>query len=611
MLVLQMWREQPGEYFCISTKSGSGKWRDTFFTRKQFVDVEEFIRDNKDKDIYFCCHGFSKASRVKDCAVIPKLLWADMDEADPRKIKLRPTVAIESSPDRFVAFWKIDKPMTEDVNRRLSYMVGADKSGWDLGQVLRVPGTRNYKYEANPRVKLLWDDGPEYKLGDIVERLPVANGHAGGADRESNAAEIFKRYQNKIPGWVRQELMSGKPRKGNRSDMVWKLEHTLLEKGLSTDEAFVLIKASPWNKFKGRRNEDEQLKRELDKAINQHLDAEAVADSDELLIQSIEEVMEEDLRWLYYPYLALGELSMLEGDPGLGKSYLAQMIGASIVEGKRLPAVDRRKIIKGPVLYFDFENSAGSVTKKRLRWNGFTGQKDFHVCADILSINEEENKEKVFRALERIKPVLTVFDPINSYIGSADAYKAHEAQQAFGHFRDIATRFDTAVLAIRHLTKSTKEKALYRGQGSIAFAGLSRVVMTVGQHPEDPETRVMAVTKLNVTHRPQALEFMVTSRPGLKPADLDRSKFEFGDFVDLDADEILQAPKASTEREDAEDILKEILHEGPVEFGKLEKMAEARSISRRTLYRAGNQLGVLKESKGFGSDKKSFWSLGT
>src|SRR5690606_1870011 len=101
-------------------------------------------------------HGFTKPERNKNFAAIPKLLWADLDEADPRTCAIKPTIAIESSPGRFAGLWLVDAPMTEEINRRLTYFLGADKSGWDLTQVLRVPGTNNYKYNSNPRVRILW-----------------------------------------------------------------------------------------------------------------------------------------------------------------------------------------------------------------------------------------------------------------------------------------------------------------------------------------------------------------------------------------------------------------------------------------------------------------------
>ena len=86
-----IWRHQPGDYFCISTKS---PWKDHFFSRSQLRDVEDFVMRQRGKDVYFCPQGFSKKRRRKEYAVLPTLLWADLDEVDPARLKLKcPTSA--------------------------------------------------------------------------------------------------------------------------------------------------------------------------------------------------------------------------------------------------------------------------------------------------------------------------------------------------------------------------------------------------------------------------------------------------------------------------------------------------------------------------------------
>lgn len=625
MIIDRIWSQQPGKYFCLSTKSGSDKWEDHFFQRGEFREIPTFLKDNADKQIYFCPHGFSKPRRLKPYAVLPKLLWSDLDEADPRTIKLKPTVAIESSPGRFVGLWFTDSEVSEDLNRRMSYFVGADKSGWDLTQVLRVPGTINYKYHTMPKVRLMWTDGPSYKISELGKKLPQETTEEESGTVESDAAEIFKRYEKKLPHWCRREILSGKPTAGKRSEMFWKLGQTLVETGLTTDEAFVLLKASPWNKFAGRRNEDVQLQRELDKAINKHLvsgprskradpkDSGKAGNPDDepkLIFRNMRDVEEENIDWIWPSRLAFGEVTILEGDPGLGKSYLMQMIAAYVCDGKKLPCdLKGGKPVKGKVVYFDMENSAGTVTKKRLVANGVQNLENYIQCEEPFSIDNEEALDEVYDFVEEHRPVLVVFDTMNTYLGGADAFKGHEVIQTFNRFREIAKRFHCGVVLLRHLTKAGKERAIYRGQGSISIAGGARIIMTAGVSPEDPDTRVVAVTKINIGPAPQAMEFRILGKPTL--ADPYNSEFEFGDFVDVSADDIVAAPAASknTDRDDAIAFLEAQLDEGPIEVGKLEKMAEARSISRRTLHRAADSINVEKKSKGFGKDKRSYWSL--
>lgn len=271
MLIIRIWKDQPGKYFCFSTKDRSSNWEDHFFSRKEFPKIKEFIESNKDKDLYFCPHGFSRRRRLKQFAEAPHLLYADLDEADPSKIEIKPTIAIESSPGRYVGIWLVDKIITEDINRRLTYLVGADKGGWDLTQVLRVPGTYNYKYQSTPKVRLKWLDGPGYKLDDILSQLPTQNGTEAPEGHQAVAYEIYKKHEKNLSVFARREILRGRPTRGKRSEVFWRLVQEVMESGLSTEEAYELLRVSPWNKFAGRRNEEEQIKREIKKALKQHL----------------------------------------------------------------------------------------------------------------------------------------------------------------------------------------------------------------------------------------------------------------------------------------------------------------------------------------------------
>lgn len=610
MIIDRIWKQQPGAYFCLSTKTGSKKWEDHFFKAKDIGDIEDFIEQHRGRDVYFTPHGFKEARRLKGHAVPPNLLWADLDEADPRTIKIKPTVAIESSPGRFVGLWVIDKPMDEDLNRRLSYFVGADKSGWDFTQALRVPGSINYKYQSTPRVRLLWSDGPTYTRAQIEGMLPKAKKDVEETD-DTDASTIYKKHERLMPPWMRRELLNGKPTEGKRSEMFWKLSQSLLEIGVSREDAFTLLKASPWNKFAGRRNEDQQINRELDKGVNKHIRGSAAKEEDEpreLLFRSMDQVEEENIEWVWYPYLARSELTIVEGDPGLGKSYMMQMVAKAICDGNKLPCVKEYKRVRGKVVYFDLENSAGTVTKKRLVSNGLEQLQNFIQCEEPFSIDDDTFMETVYEYIERTRPTMVVFDTLNTYIGKVDAFKGHEAQQAFVKFREIAKRFDCSVVVLRHLTKSSKERALYRGQGSISFAGLARVVISVGLVPDGDGARAMAVTKINVARPPKALSFDIESIPDTK-SEQDRSRFVWGDFINLSPDEMLSATPEKEKANPAEAFLKEALEDGPADLSRLEKMAEARSISRRTLYRAADTLGIKKTSKGFGKTKRAVWAL--
>lgn len=627
MLITDVWAQQPGKFFCISTKDGAEKWKDHFFSPDEFGLIRKFLRDNDDKNIYFCPHGFNRRVRQKGEAVLPNILWADLDFADPKGMKPKPTIAIESSPGRYVGLWLLKGTMSESLNRRLTYFLDADKGGWDLTQVLRFPGTKNYKYSSQPKVRILWDDGPVYSIKRIESYLPPEEEEEEG--EHLSAAEVFELYQGKLPRWVRRELLAKKIHgRADRSEMLWKLENACVEAGMSLDEAFAVIRGSAWNKFAGRRNEEEQLRRELSKIVDHqfkerpkgaeklHRKSDAEESEDEKAPRGIftftpmRDIKEEKIEWLWYPYLARKTLSILEGDPGLGKSYMAMIAAASIAEGVKLPCVKKgQPPVTGPVVYFDIENNAASVTKVRLKYNGFDDLGNYYAVEQAFSIEDEDAIEEIYEYLEDIKPVLVVFDTLNTYIGKADTHKASEATQAMNMFKAIADDFNCAVLLLRHLTKGTGS-AIYRGQGSVAFAGSARVTMCVGVDPDDADTRVMAVVKGNLAPLPGGLSFRIEGRKN------DRSEFIWDGFNSYTAQQVLDASqqaraegKQGTGIQDAMEFLEAQLTGAWMPADKLYRMAEKRSISRKMLDRAASKMDVKKRARGKGAERTETWTI--
>lgn len=628
-IILGLWNKFPGRFFCVSTKDGDERWRDHFFAPEDFGELRQKMKTEwVDRNIYFCPHGFNRRNRQKGDAVMPPCLWADLDHVDPRNISPKPTIAIESSPGRYVGLWILknkqppDLEYGEALNRRLTYHLGCDKGGWDITQVLRMPGTRNYKYNSQPRVRMLWDDGPVWSIGKLEQMLPE-DPHAAGdyGEGELDPAEVFSQYAKKLPSWVRRELTAQK-RVGrhDRSEMLWKLENECIEAGMDMDEAFAVIKACVWNKFAGRRTEDQQLRAEIQKAVDLHFrqkssgkekdsprdktDKEIQEEDDEekigrFSLKPLGDVEREKINWLWYPYLARGEISIFEGDPGLGKSYLVQIIAAHIAAKKELPSQEGKAKAKGgPVVYFDFENSMASVTKPRIEDNGFKGLKNFFQQEVPFTVDDDEAMEEVYELLREAKPKLLVFDTLNTYIGRADTHKASETAQAFGLFKQLARDFNCAVVVIRHLTKSSGS-AINRGQGSIVFTGTARMVYVVGVDPQDHETRVVCCVKNNLTRAPQGLCFTIEARPKGK------SEFIFTGHSKLTAQEVLDASATARKEggegegiQEAMEFIEEHCLNSPIGKDKLMRMAEKRGVDTKMVDRAAKRMGVKVRKRG-------------
>jgi hypothetical protein len=204
------------------------------------VDVQRLVQERRTNDVYFCPHGFSQPTRRKEFTVAPCCLYADLDEVDPEAINWIPTIAIESSPGRYVGLWLTDGTVSEDLNRRLTYAVGADRGGWDFTQVLRVPGTLNHKYLPSVPVRTLWSCGPKYCVSDLERQLPEAP-RLNRASLEVNfrshdVARVARRYRISEArlNWCR----------GDRSGHVWGIGCDMRRRGATPDEVAAVLWAS-------------------------------------------------------------------------------------------------------------------------------------------------------------------------------------------------------------------------------------------------------------------------------------------------------------------------------------------------------------------------------
>lgn len=586
--ILNVWRLQEpkkGFYFCLTTLSQSSKKVSDHFFKwpvKQ-EELEEFIDKypSHKYNHYFCPTPFMNPRRKKSYVIGSKLLWADLDHVNPRSCEFKPQIAWKSSDERYASLWILDDFYPADIieqrNKAMSYSIGADRGGWDLTQILRVPGTLNHKYEPSQRVKTLWfKKDEEFKLEDLPEHVY----------ENLDAREVLKEYKAKIKPSTLRLLTSKRATEGKRSEVIWKINNELAEQGINAHVRFSLLKGSVWNKFAGRNDEDTQLMREIEKVESANVLTLDEEEEEKPKVVRLSSVQAEEVDWLWYPYLPLGKVSLLEGDPGLGKSWFTMALASYISQGKKLPGNKER--IKGKVLLMSAEDGLGDTIRPRL--DILDGDvKSIYAYATPVFLDEDGFAE-VEEEIEKIKPLLVIIDPIVAYMGAkVDLFRANETREIMSGLGQIAEKYKCTIIAVRHLTKGGKDKSIYRGVGSIDITAAARSALMVGPHPEEANHRCICHIKSNLAPKGPTIEYSLDAHR--------RNPFRFEGFNDLSVEEVMRANPDTMTRdnnEEAEKFLVETLKKKSQSEDILYRDGEAVGISRKQLRQASETLDIRK-----------------
>jgi hypothetical protein len=351
------------------------------------------LKNHTKDDLYFTPNTFLGESRIAQYTGEETALYADLDGVDPTEDidrALQPTIAWETSPGRFQGIWLLDDfadGCTEagGLNHRLTAALGADPSGWDTTQLLRVPGRLNFKFnykneddDSSPPGRLLWVRDKRFSPKWLHERLPEVQVYGTGADVEDheidavNRREVWYRVRMKVSSLVRDEYMTKKSREitenYDRSEVLWQIERDLADAGCSIAEIVAIVRETPWNKHAGRNNELAQLKAEAAKAIavKEQDNGEQPLESTDVRsgIRPVEPTWAGQLiaegvprpKWLIRKIWGRGFCGFIAAEPKSYKSYFAMDLAISIATGK--PFLNDRQFgcTPAPVLYLQEED---------------------------------------------------------------------------------------------------------------------------------------------------------------------------------------------------------------------------------------------------------------
>ena len=301
--------------------------------------------------------------------------------------------------------------------------------------------------------------------------------------------------------------------------------------------------------------------------------------------------------WLWKPYLPFGKLSVLQGNPGEGKTYFAMHLAAACTNGKLLPNMERMEPFN--VIYQTAEDGLGDTVKPRLIEAG--ADLDRVLVIDDSEVQLTLSDERIEKAIVENNARLVIIDPIQAYLGAdVDMNRANEVRPIFMRLGQVAQRTGCAILLIGHLNKAAGMQSLQRGLGSIDIAAAVRSVMFIGKLKHDPTMRILTHEKSSLAPPGASLAFSLGDEGG----------FRWVGEYDITADEMLSGiePQRETKTQQAKDLIFTLLAGGKQVLSEdIDKAALERGIPGRTVRDAKRELGDALKSKIVEGRKKVFW----
>lgn len=302
------------------------------------------------------------------------------------------------------------------------------------------------------------------------------------------------------------------------------------------------------------------------------------------------EIEPREIEWLWYPYIPIGKLTTIQGDPGEGKSTFALNLAAQMTRGESFPFSDT-EIEPMNVIYQNTEDDLDDTVVPRFLKAGGDPDRIYFIdeSSEPLTFNDVE---RIDAAIKETNAKVIIFDPLVSYIGeTVSMNNANEVRAQFNKLIRIAKENRCAVIVVEHMNKNGERKSLYRAVGSIDVVAAARSCLVIATYEEN--SKAMAVSKCNLAPKGAAVQF-----------DIDDGKIEWVDLIELTADQLLRSTSSSvgedneTKYEAAQKIIRDFLSDGPKYYQDVMAIMDEVGISRRTADEAKKAIGVKSEKQG-------------
>ena len=301
-----------------------------------------------------------------------------------------------------------------------------------------------------------------------------------------------------------------------------------------------------------------------------------------LKLINMQDIEVEAINWLWYPFIPYGKVTIIQGDPGEGKTTLVLQIIARLTKGESIINEDANPPIN--VIYQTAEDGLADTIKPRL----LAANAD---CFKVLVIDDKDmpltmRDIRLKQAIVETSAKLVVLDPIQGFLGvDVDMHRANEIRPIMKHIAELAEKYKCAIVLIGHMNKCSVGKSAYRGLGSIDFQAAARSVLIVGRIKDEPETRVVCQTKSSLAPEAKTVAFRLSKENG----------FEWIGEYDVTADDLLSGTAKGTKKQAAMDFLKKVLADGQMPQTAIMELAEKKDIAEKTLRNAKEALGIISK----------------